>query len=393
MEKRTLWIHAGGSKTGSSALQNFFELNTEYLNTQGFAYTNKVNIQSDREITSGNGMLLFEALASSNVSKEELNKIVLSYFEEFLPNGLCSSEFFQNLNIASWNKLINIVEENYIELRIVFYIRDVAPFFVSAYDQMIKRHGEWRDITEWSYEFDWEHLQALQNLSQIFSKDKMLIYSYERSKSHLITSFLDAIGITVANDEIFNKKTKHNKVNRSLTLKERELLRRINKEFGDKYSTEISDKLIYKNSDLVSEPEWDDSLMIQLADRYHNEIKWVNDSFFGSEAVVKIGDEISINNSKNTLSEDDRQAVNDEVMEWCISKVKSLEINNLNNNISYVTNKLSAIDWENASNSVIPEDFNPFAYLLFNSDVLQSGDLPYDHFIKYGQYEERKYQW
>lgn len=393
MEKRTLWIHAGGSKTGSSALQNFFELNTEYLNAQGFTYTNKVNIQSDREITSGNGLLLYEFLISSNILKEELNKIVLSYFEEFLPNALCSSEFFQNLNIASWNKLINIVEDNNIELRIVFYIRDVAPFFVSAYDQMIKRHGEWRDITEWSYEFDWEHLQSLQNLSQIFSKDKMLIYSYERSKSHLITSFLDAIGITVVNDEIFNKKTKHNKVNRSLTLKERELLRRINKEFGDKYSTEISDKLIYKNPDLVSEPEWDDSLMIQLADRYHNDIKWVNDSFFGSEAVVKIGDDISIKNSKNTLSEDDRQAVNDEVIEWCISKVKSLEINNLNNNISYVTNKLSAIDWENASNSVIPEDFNPFAYLLFNSDVLQSGESPYDHFIKYGQYEERKYQW
>lgn len=42
MEKKTLWIHAGGSKTGSSALEFFFEYNTLYLKSNRFSYANKL---------------------------------------------------------------------------------------------------------------------------------------------------------------------------------------------------------------------------------------------------------------------------------------------------------------------------------------------------------------
>lgn len=390
MEKRILWIHAGGSKTGSSALQNFFELNVEYLNTQGIAYNNRANIKSDREITSGNGMLLFDSFMYKSLSKEELTDVILSYFEEFLSNALCSSEHFQILDVTSWNKLINITEENNIELRIVFYIRDVAPFFISAYDQMIKRHGEWRDMMEWSYTFNWEHLETLQKLSQIFSKDKMLIYSYERSKSHLIRSFLDAIGITVTNNENYTKKINNKKVNRSLTLQERELLRRINKEFGDKYSMEISDRLIYQNPDFASEQRWDDSLIMQLTDRYHNDIQWVNDTFFDGFPMVKVYDDSIIKESTNLLSQEDEKSINDEVLKWSLSKIKALEEDAINLTIPFVAKRLSAIDWENASNPAIPEDFNPFAYLLLNAELLKAGVAPYHHFIHYGQFEKQR---
>lgn len=391
MEKRTLWIHAGGSKTGSSALQNFFELNTEYLNTQGIAYSNSVNIQFDYEVTSGNGMLLFESFMYKSLSEEELTDVILSYFEDFFPNAVCSSEYLQHLNDEALFRLLDIGKKNKIEIKFIYYIRNVFSYFISAYDQSIKRHGEWRDITEWSQEATWDHLQAAKTFSQVIPKDNLYIYSYEHSKSQLITHFMNVIGLQLTN-EIMIEKINSKKVNRSLTSRERELFRRINKEFGDKYSTEISDRLIYKNPDFASEQEWDDSLIMQLTDRYHNDIKWVNDSFFEGEAVVKVFDDTSIKNS-NTLTDNYRQAVDNEVIDWFISKVKSLEIDSFSNNISYVTSKLSAIDWENASNPAIPEDFNPFAYLLFNSDVLQSGESPYDHFIKHGQYEERKYQW
>jgi len=391
MEKKILWIHAGGSKTGSSALQNFFELNTLYLNTNGFSYTNKVNIQSDMDITSGNGMLLFQSLMLKSISKEELTKIVFSYFQLSLPTAICSSEYLQYLNDESLFRLLDIGKKNNIEIKFIYYIRNVLSFFISAYDQLIKRHGECRDITEWSQEATWDHLQAAKTFSKVIPKDNLYIYSYEHSKSQLITHFMNVIGLQLTN-EIIIEKINSKKVNRSLTLKERELLRRINKEFGDKYSQEISDRLIYKNPNLTSEPEWDDSLIVPLSERYKDDIKWVNDSFFEGEAVVKVFDDTSIKNS-NTLTDNDRQAVENEVIDWFISKVKLLEINSFSNSIEYVINKLSAIDWNNASNSVIPEDFNPFAYLLFNSDVLQSGQSPYNHFINAGQYENRKYQW
>jgi hypothetical protein len=132
---------------------------------------------------------------------------------------------------------------------------------------------------------------------------------------------------------------------------------------------------------------------VQLTDRYHDDVKCVNDHFFEGEAIVKISNDSFTTEPQNTLSKEDEQAINDDVIEWCVSKIKSFESNNLNNGIECVIKKLSAIDWENANDPVIPEDFNPFAYLLLNTDVLQSDTAPYDHFIQFGHAERRKYQW
>ncbi|MFZ2967445.1 MAG: hypothetical protein WA080_00150 [Sulfuricurvum sp.] len=393
MEKKTLWIHAGGSKTGSSALQNFFEFNTDFLNSQGFAYTNKSGVQKEGDIGSGNGMLLFGFFMNNTLSKEELSDVLLSYFESSLSNALCSSEFLQYLTEESVLMIIDVAQENFIEVKWIYYIRNAVSFFVSAYDQLIKRHGEWRNILETSQERSWDHLQSLKLFSKVIPKDNLYVHSYELSKSKLIAHFMDVLGVKLEQD-IIQKKVNVQRVNRSLTLQERELLRRINKEFGDKYSTEISDKLIYKNPDLVSEYEWDDSLIKHLADRYHNDIKWVNDTFFNGLSVIKIYDDSLIEKSNSTLSQEDEKSIDNEVLEWCLEKIKALEENAINLTIPFVAKRLSAIDWENASNPAIPEDFNPFAYLLFNPDLLRNNVLPYNHFIQHGQFEkERVFKW
>ena len=77
-KSKKIIFHIGGAKTGSSALQNFLEMNFELMEKFGFAYENRQNITSKYEITGGNGHFLFNSL-KENVADEKLDHILTSF--------------------------------------------------------------------------------------------------------------------------------------------------------------------------------------------------------------------------------------------------------------------------------------------------------------------------
>jgi hypothetical protein len=384
MTNKKLWIHAGGSKTGSSALQNFFELNVDILNKFNFAYNNRTGIDFAHQITSGNGLLLYDALQSIN-KKNDLENIILSYFDDRYSYALCSSEYLQGLDDKSWKVIIEICEKHNIEIRVIFYIRDVTAYFSSGYDQVIKRHGEWRSIDEWSSEAYWDHLETLKTLSYCFSKENLLVYSYENSKQNIIEHFLKVIEIDEGLKDI-QYTDMHRIVNRSLTHFERELLKKINQVFGERYSSEISDILIYTHPDLKAEPEENSLLLEKLSNRYCNDIIWINHTFFNNEPVVSIGNIRSVH--QHEISEIINHSIQNLIFDWLLSKLSVID----NDTKTYIIDQLDkAFKQDNRQFEDIPKDFDSVSYLLLNQDVLLSGMDAEWHYMNYGKFEGREY--
>ena len=279
MNEKTLFMHAGGSKTGSSAIQDFLELNTTKLENLGYAYQNRANIEHNH-ISSANGEILFKTLFSLISTDNEVDRLLLSFFGE-QNNAICSSELFQHLTDQGWKNLFFSLDRLNIKVKIIFFIRNVISFLNSAYDQMIKGHGEVRPLDQFYLEEEWYHITALRNMITIFPKGNIKVLHYDSLKTNLIESFLDVV--LDVNLLEFSHEELHKKVNRSLTTEERDILLKVNSAIGDIYSFELSSLLIYSNPN----PNPDCQPIVVKKDiyelvreRYEDDINWVNDIFF-----------------------------------------------------------------------------------------------------------------
>lgn len=391
---KTLFIHAGGAKTGSSALQNFFELNKNELKNYNLDYENSQKLQFEQEHIFGNGMYLFDKLNDGNLNNQDLDNVLASYFKQS-SKAICSNEYFQSLNEAAWQKLIDSCKRLEITLEIIFYIRDVAPFFVSVYDQVIKRHGEYLPITTWAENWPWEHLDTLKILIKFKDTIKIKVVSYDANKSNLIGSFLDLIELD--SNYIVREEDKLRIVNRSLTEIERNILLSVNKEFSDKYCGEITDLLIYNNPNAQYSQQYDEHLLTYLTTRFQKEVDWVNDMFFEGASIVAILNPNKLSTKKINLNTG--KTSEGIVVDWAIQKLKTqkqdVERFLLSALKKAIENLIEASNNStNSSNSYtgIPSDFNGLMYVLLNPDLLIAQVDPYKHYANHGISENRIYK-
>lgn len=384
--KPTLFLHAGGPKTGSSALQSFLEFNSEKLGVHGVGYLNKAGMLFEHQISSGNGEMLREAICDEGNDGASIAAIIRCYFGEY-SSAICSSELFSEFSPENWRLLADVCREEGIQLRVIFYVRDVIPFMKSVYDQLIKRHGMCEDFEVWVDTAEWLHVSTLKSLSEVLSDDELTVISYEAIDKRVIDSFVELIGVS-------SLEKQDRIVNRSLTGAERELLRRVNREFGGSFSEEISDRMIYAEPLAKSDSvEIAEGVEGALATRYGVDIAWVNGKFFGGADVVSLSGErnnaghrastaqVSLKVEGEMASHETR--ARDLVLDWALEKIALIQ----QSSASHVASALLNIDWHLASDPLIPEDFDPIAYLLNNTDILTAGTSPYAHFIAHGRYE------
>lgn len=384
---RTLILHAGGGKTGSSALQNFLASRLQELARLGFSYANSEVSSHAFEITSGNGTALIEALTAQCPSPGAVDQCLGYYFSD-LDRAIVSSEFFEYLQEKSWRLLVERCGALGIRLEIVFFVRNVASFFASGYDQVVKRHGESRSIDVWIKSFSWLHYETLRRLSTLPENVPVRVFSYDAEREHLGRCFLNAIGVDF---KAFTTKVRlENQVNRSLTAPERDCLRMVNRIFGDTYSQELSDRFIYSHPNVKTEPEvLSDETVEFLENKYRSAVDWINTTYFDERPVVAVfAGEISRPNQKANgvkLESEVRRIFG----QWLVEKLSGSH----RAIMETVCSRLRNIDWELAGNPLVPEDFDPFAYLLKNPDLIDAGARPYEHYIACGRDEGRGYSW
>ncbi|WP_321884423.1 hypothetical protein [Paraburkholderia bannensis] len=389
-----LFLHAGGPKTGSSALQSFLEINSEKLEGLGISYNNKAGVSFEYQISSGNGAFLFEALSKFHLNVAYIDEVVKSYFND-TSVAICSKEQFGDLSSEQWRALAAVCESAGIRLHVIFYVRNVIPFIKSSYDQLIKRHGLNEDFDKWVETTEWSHARALRAMAEAIAPEAITVIGYDANKERVVDSFVELIGARSL------KATSNPIVNRSLTRLERELLRKVNRHTGSVFSTELSDRMIYANPHALSESiEVGEHVEDLLEQRYKEDIDWINRTFFEREPVVALGRQArrSVDARDLALPEvsaadrahEDVHVSHELVLDWALEKLSGAR----DSGIHQVAGALSRIDWHLADDPSLPTDFDAIAYLLKNPDLIAAGVPPFMHYVNYGRNEAgRTWTW
>lgn len=381
----------GGGKTGSSALQVYFNVNKTLLLQNGISYEHAPPLKHITQITSGNGGILFEESRKSKKYIDNISDIILSYFKG-TSRALCSSELLSSLDADAWKRIVNACSKLDIDPQVIMFVRDVVPYYISAYNQLVKRAGLHESFEEsLSKDYYQYHSCSLRALIEAFRLDQIKVVHYDTNKSRLDAAFMNVIGIpfkTFLNDPL------RRRVNRSLTAYEIKVLTKINSVFGEEFCTELSDMLIYDRPE--SERSYDISreCVRLLRNRHQHDVDWINKNFFNDMNILAIY-------RKNPLKgltfqapkakADEYEEVNHIVINWMIRKLIHLR----GQNADYILNKAQeiVISSKAPEQEEIPEDFDPFYYLVSNSDVLLAGMNPYEHFLHYGRGEGRPWTW
>jgi hypothetical protein len=390
---KVLFVHVGGTKTGTSALQNFLELEKDQLRRFGLSYENRCGINSMHEITSGNGNALYVMLRDAESSEDDLNRMILSYFNE-TRRAICSCEGFEELDQKRWATFAKIAGTLGVQLELIFYVRDVIPFFWSGYDQSIKRHGEHRPFTLWAAQAIWNHGVALRQIAAQIPVHNIHVMHYGQRTRSIFESFLEVMGI----DAPFNIEPlyKTTRVNRSLTKQEREALKLANSVLGVAYSRELSDLLIYSNPNAKSEPVFVGKRANKLLlDRFGSDVNWVNETFFNGRDVVSVfpveGTRRPEKKPSNTWSPIERNVADKLSYIWAINQLGTIKADVERQTMDRLN--AAAIRYAQHTHPDLPADFNVVAYLARNPDVLFSGVDPVQHYLLNGKSEGRLYKY
>jgi hypothetical protein len=388
-----LFVHAGGTKTGTSAMQNFFEMEKDQLRNFGVSYENRCGIRAVHEITSGNGDPLYVMLRDGEATDDDVGRVILSYFNK-TRRAICSCEGFEELDQKCWQRLANIAGHLGIHLELIFYVRDVVPFFWSGYDQVIKRHGEYRPFTQWVGQANWNHGTALRVLAAHIPIDDIHVMHYEEGTRSIFETFLSVIGID-ANFKV-EPLYKNMKVNRSLTRQEREALKLANQALGKTYSRELSDLLIYANPNARAEPVFVGRRANKiLVDRFGADVDWVNQTFFHGTQVVAVLPRSAAKPAEERPAKAwnpmERNVADKLSYVWAVNKLGAVKADVERQTMDQL-NAVAIRYWQH-THPELPVDFDVLAYLARNPDVLFSGVDPIQHYLLNGRSEGRLYKY
>ena len=284
-KNKILHLHIGCGKTGSSALQLWLANNARSLSLAGIHYplfSMKAEKLGNYSITSGNGVAAVAALQSEDCE---------SFFEPLLNKNnqvLLSSETFQTVTVSQLRKLKDLCDANDVYVNVIVYLRDLYDIAYSSYVQGIKRHNFRQPFSERMQQFSGiQQLDVLQKYEQVFENINVMHYDHEKKRG-LEHSFCGSIGIkTKSMTEMSN-----HKVNRSLTVKEIQLLRLANQIYFDlfndihsKFCVHISDFLIASRPELETEILYEPAVEALLAETYQEQLNKINTRYLSESKL------------------------------------------------------------------------------------------------------------
>ena len=110
---RVLWVHAGGHKTGSTAIQNYLALGGLQKTAPHIFYRMIGELRGPRDMHIGNGQGLLSLIQREN---EEMLGPALEEFFGSAGEAIISSENLSFLSLEEWQKLDKVAAAKGIRL-------------------------------------------------------------------------------------------------------------------------------------------------------------------------------------------------------------------------------------------------------------------------------------
>lgn len=380
--QKMMIIHAGTSKTGTTFLQQLFYKNANVLLESGVYYhlfDRSVEIRK-----SGNGIFLYDAI-TNNSSIHNFDAVLNDHFSGHSA-ALCSSEFFSIMDRRQLGLFVSRLKMNNVLPVFVVFVRNLFPYITAEYDQALKIQGESRSFEIWLDVNKFSCYDFLINLEKEPGVQSRVMH-YD-STDDIGTSFFDAIGIDP--NKIILSHNEGSPINRSLWPHEREIIRHLNAYLPREFVSMVWDRLLEINP---TKPNFRLTIAAPqkalIRNSFEEKISFINDRFFSGINVLSFGSDSKNPALNSELSLEKQLKILETVNYMLIDYYQKI----LKSQIDILTTKFSKIDWELKNDPQIPSNFDPYAYLLMNNDVLLSPYYPFDHYLRYGSYEGRFFSW
>lgn len=241
---KTIYLHIGTPKTGTTAIQNFCNDNQNILNRNGYCYP-EFPYQYTNVGRLRNAHFLFGRIFNQDKTRnylreeeifregfEQIYKTFESYNNIILSDeGLWNCGFREDNN--AWEKIKKELDKGQFEIKVIVYLRLQDAFLYSWWNQRIKeglrRESQltWERMTEELPVVQLDYYDMLERISAYIGRDNIIVRRFEKDRfagGTLYTDFVDAVGLEYTKEyRVINERR-----NISLTQNNNEIKRILN---------------------------------------------------------------------------------------------------------------------------------------------------------------------
>ena len=215
---KTLYIHIGTPKTGTTSIQNFCGLNREKLKEQGVLYP-IMNYHYERKSVNRNGYFLTGTIKENGTRNKEKEKQVfdneLQYIVDcFKENDtiLLSDESIwwatSTRRKGLWKDLKKHSEQHNYQIKVIVYLRRQDQFMMSRYNQRLKTDfvASTQNFDEYFADMNgrfkcvMDYRDRIDNIAKSISKENVIVKRFDRNyfyNGDLNQDFLNILGVKV----------------------------------------------------------------------------------------------------------------------------------------------------------------------------------------------------
>jgi hypothetical protein len=379
---RKVVLHIGAPKTGTSAIQRFLASNVDALRAMGFDYLRGAP-DFGSLATSGNGLpilLFFEHVGSR---REKLSSVIESYFGT-QPTAIISSEILFSLSASVWQELVEACSAVDAAPDVIVYVRNIYPFYLSSYNQVVKQHGEtgsFRHFVENGSVFSYR--EPLQFFAKVLGPDRVKVAHYETERTNICRHFLSMIS---PDADLSKLKFDTVRVNRSLDELELRFMRIANRFPAAHLPGELANLLISSEPDRQTQRATSREIVELMSQRHAAEVAEINEQCFGGRHVLRIVDDVEDAPPNAPAGWDSVETL----FEWALSRLQSGRHENLQQFLDEA--RARALHLPKVMHPDIPPDFDAAGYLVANPDLLMARVNPYEHYLWHGRVEGRSWR-
>jgi hypothetical protein len=358
-------IHCGLSKTGSSSIQKYFELNRDTLVELGLYYPPVID-----NYNSGN---IFVNSTNPDIEKmvSDIGQYLLDAKKKSCNKILLSSENISTIPKNYLEKFLLKLETIECKIKFIIIERDPYEWYFSSWLQSIKmmNNSNWIDASLLPDPDFSLHPLLTKNYLQKHNAFEILSFNYNDIKTSLVENVLKALELPIPE---FQKEVYEN---RSLSAEEVFVSRLINRAFNFPF---ISKNILAKF-------------------KCNNDKKFF---FVDKESLACINGFCNRNNlaiSKFKFEDHEPSSyldIRNSLSTESIAFLDLLEIICLNvyDYSKQASSQLVNIHADSYFKLLCPEDFDPQLYLLINTDLIKANVDPYEHYVNFGSIEKRRYK-
>lgn len=216
---KTLYVHIGTTKTGTTAIQHFCVANRSVLEKKGFCYP-EFPYQYIGKSQKRNGVFLTAAAEDEKARFAEAMGKIRELFQDY-DNIVLSDEgiwfALKKRRKTLWEELKEAGERDGYGVKAIVYLRRQDDFAISCWNQRIKKRvNEQSDITQTWEEFIRNHKKyinldycaTLEHAAGILGRENIIVRRYDRNylKDGMVqVDFLDALGLEVTDEYVMDQ--------------------------------------------------------------------------------------------------------------------------------------------------------------------------------------------